>query len=541
MSTEDHSGVRSSTPGSDWPGRLARLLILVGIAVQLARIFLVESASGELPFLSANDRSRWCTIAALVSQGTYQIDAYIFEDGNPGRRSAWYSIDVVRHRGADGQLHYYSSKPPLLPTLYAGVYWLIRTATGWDLLHEPFAVARSMLILVNLVPLVIFWWAFLKWFSWRVEDPWSNLVMACMVVLGTFLSTFVITLNNHLPAAMGIALSVWCLDRIAIRNDRRWRWFVLCGLGTSFGAANELPALSWVAAAGAVLMFVAPKGTLLGYLPALLPVALGFFGTNYLAHGELAPAYAHRDAGEKLFEFETAQAGQLQVAEVIAALQAHGIYASQSGSLRPARREFTFEFLDEVNQRQFALRVPRDAGRTVALHEWGDWYDYPGSYWAGPKQGVDQGEPSRVTYAFHCLVGHHGILSLTPFWLLSILGGLLVWERRKTVNIFRDPHLLAAAAMLATTAVVLAFYISRDLEDRNYGGMTSGLRWTFWLIPLWLWLASQSFYGSLPRYRSIRVAIEVLVAISVFSAVFPWGNPWTAPWLERVLSYIGAS
>ena len=37
--------------------------------------------------------------------------------------------------------------------------------------------------------------------------------------------------------------------------------------------------------------------TLVGYLPALLPVAAAFFVTNYAAHDRWIPAYAHRDVG----------------------------------------------------------------------------------------------------------------------------------------------------------------------------------------------------------------------------------------------------
>ena len=72
----------------------------------------------KLPFLSANDRSRWITIRSLVEHGTYEIDEIIKEPN-------WDSIDVVKHdeqgRAAPepGQGHFYSSKPPLLSTQIA--------------------------------------------------------------------------------------------------------------------------------------------------------------------------------------------------------------------------------------------------------------------------------------------------------------------------------------------------------------------------------------------------------------------------------------
>lgn len=541
MGTDEHIPTGSSEPVTDaWRMQLSwplRLLILLALAAQTGRLLQVESRSGDLPFLSANDRSRWCTIEALAKRGSYEIDHLIFDDEAKQKRSNWYTIDLVRHRGADGKLHYYSSKPTLLPTMYAGIYWVLSQLTGLTLLDQPFPMGRAVLFVVNLLPLALFWSLCLRWFQQRSDDPWSILLLGGMAVWGTYLSTFAITLNNHLPAALAVAASLWCLDRIAIVQDTRTRWFVLCGLATSFAAANELPALSWVLAAGAILLLVSAKKTLLAYVPALLPVAIAFFGTNYLAHGVWSPAYAHRDVGAKLFDFEAERYGQLTVAEVSKAMESHSIYSSDSCILRPARRKNTIEFFDQENQIQYALRVPDNQGTTVSVHEWDDWYDYPGSYWAGEKPGVDAGEADRAKYIFHCLLGHHGILSLTPFWLLSLLGVFAVLNGASSQNPLKNFPLLIGGAIAATTLVVLAFYFTRGLEDRNYGGVSSGLRWTFWLIPLWLWLANASL--QLHPGKAARRVIELLLLVSVFSACYPWQNPWTSPWLMQFLEYWG--
>ena len=46
------------------------LLIVVAASTMVGRILAVRSDLGGTPFLSANDRSRWCTISALVDFGT---------------------------------------------------------------------------------------------------------------------------------------------------------------------------------------------------------------------------------------------------------------------------------------------------------------------------------------------------------------------------------------------------------------------------------------------------------------------------------------
>jgi hypothetical protein len=125
-------------------------------------------------------------------------------------------------------------------------------------------------------------------------------------------------------------------------------------------------------------------------------------------------------------------------------------------------------------------------------------------------------------YALNVLVGHHGIFSLTPVWLLS-LAGFGFWIR------YRDRRSLALAIGLLTV-VCVAFFLSRPQIDRNYGGMTSGLRWMFWFAPLWLvlmlptadWLAGRRWGRGLGL---------VLLGLSVLSASYPTWNPWTSPWL----------
>jgi hypothetical protein len=165
-----------------------------------------------------------------------------------------------------------------------------------------------------------------------------------------------------------------------------------------------------------------------------------------------------------------------------------------------------------------------------------DWYQfqYRGkpSYWSDPK-GIDLGEPSPAVYAVHALIGHHGIFSLTPVWILAVPGVIaLGWGR--------NYRLLALALLVAVvTAVCVGFYlfVVQPL-DRNYGGMTSGLRWVFWMAPLWL-LAVLPAADWLAARRWGRGVAYVLLALSALSASYPVWNPWTYPWLTNFFIYMG--
>ena len=436
------------------------------------------------PFLSANDRSRWCTLRALVEEEMrvqrefqvgdknyaqwvpYAIDKVV---GQPG----WDTIDMVKHArkgDGDGREYLYSSKPPLLPTLTAAPYWLIHRATGATLGSHPYEIGRAMLVLINVVPLVIS----LVLLSRLVErfgtTDWGRIFVVAAAVFGTFLTTFAVVLNNHLPAAASTMVAVYAAVRILFDGERRLRYFGLAGLFAAFAVACELPALAFLGALSAGLLWKVPRQTLLAYVPAVLMVGAAFFSTNWIAHQDLRPPYAHRGEGD-------------------------------------------------------------------------DWYDYeyqrtPGgpmieSYWRH-RVGIDRGEKSVGAYALHVLVGHHGVFSLTPVWLLSI-AGLAVWLWKPDDRRLRELAFLIAAI----SAVCLYFYIfMRPLEDRNYGGMTSAFRWMFWLVPLWL-LAMVPAADRLARCRWLRAAGLILLAVSVLSAAYPTWNPWTHPWLLNFLHYLG--
>ena len=156
-----------------------------------------------------------------------------------------------------------------------------------------------------------------------------------------------------------------------------------------------------------------------------------------------------------------------------------------------------------------------------------NWYKYSytvngrevKSYWYD-RQGIDKGEPNKLTYAFNVLVGHHGIFSLTPIWLLSVAGA---WMWLRSPDPLRRDLAIGIAAM---TLICLVFYIGfRPQDDRNYGGMTSGFRWMFWFTPLWIVMMIPAA-DRLARSTRGQVFAAVLLSFSVLSASYPTWNPW---------------
>ena len=435
------------------------------------------------PFLSGNDRSRWLTIRALVEHGTFAIDTLVVEPG-------WDTLDAVAHHDSSGRLRLYSSKPPFLSVLCAGPYWLLHRITGWTLLDHPFEMGRLLMVLYGLVPL-----ALTILFTCRLIDAigttdWGRIWAASLIACGTMLSTFAVVLTNHVPAAACTAASAWLLYRIRCDGLRSWWAFGLAGLCAGLAAAAELPALAWCVAVLALLAASDLRRTLLASFPAAMLVAALALGTNWLAHGSLFPPYAHRT----------------------------GVIAPASNlAIAPTETSST----PSANWYDYSLTLSN--GRVLT------------SYWRNPK-GIDRGEPSQLTYAWHALAGHHGIVSLTPAWLLVIPG---LWRlgsvRRRHA---RTGEREIAMAIGGVSAVVILFYLSRQQLDRNYGGMTSGFRWVFWLAPLWATAAVKAADG-LSVSRVGRGVAMVLLGLSVVSVAYPTWNPWTQPWIEQWLIHAG--
>jgi len=512
----------------------------------------------QRPFLSGNDRSRWATIRALVDNGTYSIDEVIAQRG-------WDTIDMVQHRDEQGEQRLYSSKPALLPTLLAGEYWLVHRLTGATLEDDPFYVVRLMLLTINVVPLAIAWWLLALICERYGQTDWGRLLVMAAATFGTLLTMFAVVLNNHLVAAVSSIAALYPALRIWYDGERRWRYFFLAGLFAAFTAANELPALTVFALLGAGLLWCCPRQTLVGFVPGAAIVAAAFFATEYLAHGTFRPAYAHRQAGP-LVEGGTWDASRREAldasaaspegrptAELLAALEEIGIQPSDQARvirwttpLRRTRSEaFDKSWKIEDPAGDYAV-LNTESGPEV--HVWDDWYDYrfyavppeqraprylKTSYWSEnqSRSKIDRGEPSVGVYALHALVGHHGIFSLTPVWLLSVVGVVLLVRRR--------PSMWHLAVLVAIPSLVcFAFYLSRPVEDRNYGGTSSGLRWMLWFAPLWL-VAMLPAADATSRSRPLRGLAIVLLVFSALSAAYPSWNPWQHPWLWNWFDYQG--
>ncbi len=522
------------------PRSIRNMLVLIALAIAAGRIAVVTSKEGDTAFLSANDRSRWCTVAALVEHGTYAIDEQIeIADAIKRHHHPWGTIDKVRHLGRDGKQHHYSSKPPLFPTMVAGVYLVVNLMSGMTLTDQPIYVTRIVLALVNLPLLAIFLLATIRSIERVCHRPWARRMATLSACFGTMMLPFSISLNNHLPAAAATAVAMWIYLRAVGSSEdavtghspaASFLIWLIAGASAAFAAANELPALSML-----VFWFILfawlDRSSILPQLVGVGIVALGFFGTNWIAHQSFRPPYAHRGNGELIATLDSvAEQPGSEIADEIDKLLREKSLISGRAPLAIEISDEPQRWVVEAGEQRFGLlRV--DGG--WQLRHWDDWYEYPGTYWKeGVRAGVDQGEPSRLVYFAQMTFGHHGIFSLTAIWLLVPIGlvrGLVVGPAASRRY---------ALAVLVASTVCLLFYAARPLVDRNYGGVSVCFRWMLWFAPLWL-VAIAPVMESFRRSATRRNLLQGLLALSVFSMATALQSPWQSPWLYRFWQFLG--
>jgi hypothetical protein len=545
--------------------RFAAMLI-ISTATALALGTLLRQPT----MMGANDISRWCTVWSLLERGTYVIDEcpWLTETQDkiyfaPPARAA--------EPAADPEKHYYSSKPAFLPTLIAAFLAPLRLATGVPLDQvvfqereprwvqkvdpsdpgKPYGVLETpdqpvkwpaqvfyfeaALVVLNIVPFLAFLILYARVLDRYAANDWAWLFSLTAAAFGTFLLPFLQTLNNHTVAAFFVFFAVYQFLRIWDEWELAgWR-FAAVGFCAAFAAANDLPAAAFLALSAGLLLLRYPGKTIRFLMPgALVPIA-GFAAAQYAAFGEFRLAY--EEFGREAYQYE--------------------------GSLWKTPLE-----LD-------ALNLP----------------------WLDPEEAARRGirGESHGLYLFHMTLGHHGFWSLTPIFLLSLgglprllkgggwlltawtiltvlaIGSLLgvyvydpgAWTREgrwhENVWVFwLIPALLGLLAILSwarilrrggepmaavgwmtviLTVVVLAFY-TWNPKARNYGGSTQGLRWLFWLIPLWLLLLPKGVEGGQERTWIRRLAI-VALAVSVLSVGYAMRNPWSHPWILDALEHLG--
>ena len=240
------------------------------------------------PFSGDTANSRNATVYALVHDGTWQIDAP--ESNNP-----FTSRTVDKVKVGD---KLYSSKPPVMPLMMTGQYWLLHKLTGLDLDQEE---DRATLLKIQVISFITIPYA-LAGFAFLVLlksfDLGTGSVLLGMVALmsGSEYAGYGGTMNNHVPATACL-IGAYALYR-AIDNKLDVRTGIACILGgllLGMAVVIDIPSAIFVVllALGFLTKF-SMRNVALGICGAAIPAIIHSAIMIYL-HGSPLPFQMNHD------------------------------------------------------------------------------------------------------------------------------------------------------------------------------------------------------------------------------------------------------
>jgi hypothetical protein len=522
---------------------------------------LWADANKARPTLSANDRSRWATIRALVEPkmrvyryvpvvDSAEKDARIKElnadkpESEQTSEFKYYPNEILRNTRFDCPDQFTREKAEAKRYKSQYVPYAIDNVwetPGWDsidvvkhgLNDEVFDPSNPSSGYIysskpTLLPTVMAgpYWILYNWFGVSMEDKPFEAVRILLIVY------------NLVP--LGIAFL--CLASIVDSFGKTdWgRFFAVAAmLFASFTLTfvatltNHLPGFVCISISLWAAMKILHEGKSNWYYFALA----GFFGAFGVACELPSLAYAGLLCLFLLIRrpVKTALVSIPFGLVVAVAFLATDFIAHQSFTPAYAHKR------DHMTLAQEAAAKAGEGEEPELAFDPNDWYYHvyysPGrpreakyarlSHWAN-RTGIDQGEPSIARYAFHSTIGSRGVFSLAPIWIFSVLGALALLFGKGD----RGRRELGAIA-ITLTIVFFAFFLTRDQGDRNYGGMSCYPRWFFPLIPLFI-PAMTPVVDALSKSRLGRGIACLALFIAAASATYPTWSPWVSPWLYQL-------
>lgn len=231
---------------------------------------------------SAHEYSRLGTVESIVERGTYRLDDSTFID----------TLDKIHRDG-----HFYSHQAPLLATLEAPVYALLRTTGARFNNSGRLVMTYAFSLLTNGIAFALTVIAFAKMLELAGAGGQWRSVLACVLPMGTWLLPYATVANNHGISASLLAWMIYLLMRIE-RGAASQR--LMLALGAIVGLLVAIELLPLVSFAPLVVMYLytrreisAAKWTAFAaaaVIPLLMHAAI-----NIRITGDIIPAGFHHE------------------------------------------------------------------------------------------------------------------------------------------------------------------------------------------------------------------------------------------------------
>jgi hypothetical protein len=421
---------------------------------------------------STNDASRMASIESLVHRGTWQIDDSPF----------WHTVDKIQIGDS-----FYSSKPPTLAFLGAGVYTILHNGLGLDLVWEecfpdrtptncravlePAETDWAYFILVFLLvstPATVILAVAYRLARRRGMSNWSALPFVLLLGLGTGLFPYSTIFVNHLLSVMGIFLA----GAILLSNEAPSpRQLAFAGFWVTLSATVDLSATIFLLGFLAYVVIRYRQKSVPFMLGALVPGILAILLNMQISGSPLPPQLITRG-----YEFE---GSSFKIAEPIRLLLS-------PGALKDA---------DPESYAQTQLSGRNET--TVFLH------------------------------AFNMLVGDYGLFAFYPivFWyLLSMIRALKAVDRT------------TRGLAQTVSATILLYVIYFALRPHTFGGFVFGPRWLLNPVPVMaLFALDPQLYRVRPLWKpAVFLSLGIISLINTYPGAL---NPWNPAYPLFRLTY----
>ncbi len=241
----------------------------------------------ELP-PSSNDMSNYDTIQALVEKGTFQIDDSLFA-----------TADKVKLND-----HFYSVRPPVLPFLASGVYWIASNSASLEFAKYPNLVSWLLVVSVCGVSSAVACLCVnsnLRQIDDHIGEAHlsvgSPTLAALSLGLASLMLPYSVVFNHHIVAAGLDMIAIWILHRAQLHNRHSIFGSLVAGICAGLAATIDL-------AGGGVFLLAILGWTVSSSLlrPRLFSTFIGaflcaifHFALNYSITGDLRPLLLRND------------------------------------------------------------------------------------------------------------------------------------------------------------------------------------------------------------------------------------------------------
>lgn len=478
---------------NDALGRVEWMLIAV------AAVFLAFNTFTKA--MIDNDRSRLASVDSLIERGTWIIDESRFHQ-EPG--SDYQIIDKVQIGD-----HFYSSKPPVLPFLMAGEYWVLHNIFGYDFDDAQDRKFLIWILTFTFTGIPFLWIAVLFRIAarWFVDDPATRLVGLFVILFCNEHLGFAETINNHVPAASLLFSSmVLGLGLVHGKLPPKPWLFVATGVFAGLLPTVDLPAAFFCIPLWLYLMRCFPRQTLTWFtVGAASPLVLHFILT-YVITGGLMPIYTKKD----LYQYEGSYwnlkrgldaAGEYESKHTYffhLSVGRKGLFSLYPVLLLPIVHLFFVTSWMRWNVNRIALAV-----FAIVLPVLG---------WVAWAYNRDSAVPYYTTLAYFF------VFALAPVAIVS----LLVRACRQGRDVDKPELPLETLGMGLLTFAWMLFY---TFKTDNYGGSATGYRWFMFFTP------ALQFFGLFSLRRMKRgwqwALVCLLVGIAFYSGWQASVRPWS--------------